>query len=137
MKKRLAAVGQRPINNIVDATNYVLLELGHPLHAFDLNRLQGPEIVVRRARPGETLGTLDGLQRELDADELVIADAGGPVALAGIMGGQRSEISASSTDLLIESAFFDPPASHRRPANCRCGRKLPIGLSAGRISGPP
>ncbi|HEY2931825.1 MAG TPA: phenylalanine--tRNA ligase subunit beta [Acidobacteriota bacterium] len=108
MQKRLAAVGQRPINNIVDVTNYVLLELGHPLHAFDLDRLKGPEIIVRRGRAGEVLRTLDGVERKLDHQKLVIADRENAVALAGIMGGESSEISAASTNLLIESAYFDP-----------------------------
>ncbi|MBI2822876.1 MAG: phenylalanine--tRNA ligase subunit beta, partial [Acidobacteria bacterium] len=108
MQRRLAAAGQRPINNIVDVTNYVLLELGHPLHAFDLSRLMGPEIVVRTARPGETLRTLDGVERRLGPGHLVIADASRPVALAGIMGGEHSEINPASTELLIESAYFDP-----------------------------
>ncbi len=113
MKKRLVAVGQRPINNIVDITNYALIEMGHPLHAFDLAKLQGPEIVVRRARLGEKLRTLDGVERELDHERLVIADARDPVALAGVMGGEFSEISAGSTDLLIESAYFDPVSIRR------------------------
>jgi phenylalanyl-tRNA synthetase beta chain len=113
LKKRLTAVGQRPINNIVDITNYVLLEMGHPLHAFDLNKLEGPEIIVRRARAGEKLRTLDGVERALDPEKLVIADAREPVALAGVMGGESSEISAASTDLLIESAYFDPISIRR------------------------
>jgi phenylalanyl-tRNA synthetase beta chain len=108
IKKRLVAVGQRPINNIVDITNYVLLEMGHPLHAFDLAKLQGPEVIVRHARLGEKLRTLDGMERNLDPERLVIADARDPVALAGVMGGESSEISAASRDLLIESAYFDP-----------------------------
>ena len=113
MQKRLTTVGQRPINNIVDITNYVLLELGHPLHAFDLNRLKGPEIIVRRCRAGESLRTLDGIERKLDHQKLVIADREDPVALAGIMGGESTEISAGSTELLIESAYFDPGCIQR------------------------
>ena len=106
--KRLEAIGQRPINNVADITNYVLHELGQPLHAFDLEKLGGRRIIVRRATPGEKLTTLDGIERTLTADMLVIADAEKPVALAGIMGGEDSEISRSTNDVLIESAYFDP-----------------------------
>src|SRR5262245_33546512 len=106
--KRLETIGQRPINNVADVTNYVLHELGQPLHAFDFEKLGGHRIVVRRAAPGEKLKTLDGVERTLTGDMLVIADAEKPVALAGIMGGEDSEISARTTDVLIESAYFDP-----------------------------
>src|SRR5919205_1998691 len=106
--KRLETIGQRPINNVADITNYVLHELGQPLHAFDLAKLGGRRIVVRRAAPGEKLKTLDGVERTLTGDMLVIADAEKPVALAGIMGGEESEISVETTDVLIESAYFDP-----------------------------
>jgi phenylalanyl-tRNA synthetase beta chain len=98
----------RPINNVVDATNYVLLDLGQPLHAFDLARLAGSEIVVRRARPGEPLTTLDGVARTLTGDDLVIADRDRAVALAGVMGGADSEIGPATADVLLESANFDP-----------------------------
>jgi phenylalanyl-tRNA synthetase beta chain len=106
--KRLEAIGQRPINNVADVTNYVLHELGQPLHAFDFEKLGGRRIVVRRAAPGEKLTTLDGVERTLTNDMLVIADAEKAVALAGIMGGEESEISNQTTDVLIESAYFDP-----------------------------
>ena len=106
--KRLEAIGQRPINNVADITNYVLHEVGQPLHAFDLAHLGGQKIIVRRAQAGEKLKTLDGVERELQPDMLVIADAERPVALAGIMGGEESEISSTTTDVLIESAYFDP-----------------------------
>ncbi len=115
MRRRLESLGQRSINNVADATNYVLLELGHPLHAFDLARVEEKRIVVRRARPGERLHTLDGVQRTLTADHLVIADARRAVALAGVMGGEESEISSATTDVLLESAWF-LPASIRRTA---------------------
>ncbi len=108
MQDRLRAVGIRPINNVVDITNYVLMELGQPLHAFDRNQLGGAKIHVRRAEAGETVETLDDQVRELVTDDLVIADAGGPVALAGVMGGARSEVSDATTDVLLESAFFKP-----------------------------
>ncbi|HET9714447.1 MAG TPA: phenylalanine--tRNA ligase subunit beta [Pyrinomonadaceae bacterium] len=108
LAKRLETIGQRPINNVADITNYVLHELGQPLHAFDFEKLGGHRIVVRRAAPGEKLTTLDGVERTLTADMLVIADAERPVALAGIMGGEESEISTQTRDVLIESAYFDP-----------------------------
>ncbi len=113
--ERLQAVGQRSINNIADITNYVMLETGQPLHAFDLEKLMERRIVVRRAQAGETLTTLDGVARELDADMLVIADAVRPIALAGVMGGADSEISDATSEVLIESAYFTP-ATVRRTA---------------------
>jgi len=103
------------INNVADATNYTLMEMGHPTHAFDLDLLEGGKIVVRRARPGEKLKTLDGVERQLHPDDLVIADAVKPVALAGVMGGWGSMITAKTRNVLIESAWFDP-ASVRRTA---------------------
>ena len=108
LQKRLEAVGQRPINNVADVTNYVLLELGHPLHAFDLARIQEKKIIVRRARAGELLRTLDGVNHTLTADNLVIADGRRAVALAGVMGGEESEVSPATRDVLLESAWFDP-----------------------------
>lgn len=111
--KRLEAIGQRPINNVADITNYVLHEMGQPLHAFDLARLAEQRIVVRRARGGEKITTLDGVERELTTEMLMIADAERPVAVAGIMGGEDSEISAATVDVLIESAYFDPDAVRR------------------------
>ncbi len=108
LAKRLEEIGQRPINNVADITNYVLHELGQPLHAFDFAKLKGKRIVVRRAKAGERLKTLDGVERTLDVNMLVIADAERPVALAGIMGGEDSEISTQTTDVLIESAYFNP-----------------------------
>ena len=107
LRKRLEAIGLRPINNVVDVTNFVLWELGQPLHAFDLAKLAGRTVVVRRARAGERLVTLDGQERELDPETLVIADAGRTVALAGLMGGLDTEVTDATRDLLIESAHFD------------------------------
>jgi phenylalanyl-tRNA synthetase beta chain len=108
LERRLEAAGVRSINNVADATNYVLLELGHPLHAFDLARIRQGKIIVRRARPGETLRTLDGVDRVLQADQLVIADAAHASALAGIMGGRTSEITFGTQAVLLESAWFNP-----------------------------
>jgi len=96
------------VSNAVDASNYTLMEMGHPTHAFDLDKLEGGKIVVRRARPGETVKTLDGVDRKLDPEDLIIADARKPVGLAGVMGGLDSAISASTKNILIESAWFDP-----------------------------
>ncbi len=108
LRRRLEASGLRAINNVVDVTNLVLLEFGQPLHAFDHARLAGGEVRVRRAAPGEKLTTLDGVVRRLDPRDLVIADAERPVALAGVMGGAGTEVSAATRDVLIESALFDP-----------------------------
>jgi phenylalanyl-tRNA synthetase beta chain len=110
LKGRLESVGQRPINNIVDITNYVLLSVGHPLHAFDYHRLEENRIVVRRAWEGEEMVTLDGFKRRLDSSMLAICDAARPVALAGIMGGEESEISTLTRVILLESAYFNPAA---------------------------
>ncbi len=108
MQARLTASGVRPISNIVDITNYVLLELGQPMHAFDLARLNGPAIVVRRARPSEALTTLDGKKRTLDPDTLAIADAERASAIGGVMGGADSEVSSKTTQVVFESAWFKP-----------------------------
>lgn len=113
IKNRLMAVGIRPINNIVDITNFVMLEYGQPLHAFDFDHLEGQRIVVRQAQSGETLTTLDNKVRNLDSEMLVICDARRPVALAGIMGGRDSEIQARTTRVLLESAWFNPISIRR------------------------
>ncbi len=119
MQRRLEAAGMRPINNIVDITNYVMLEYGQPLHAFDYDAIGGRTIIVRRARPGETLVTLDGERRELAPDMLVIADAERPVALAGVMGGQDSEVSERTTTVLLEAANFYGPSIRRTAARLK------------------
>ena len=106
--KRLMLVDQRPINNAADATNYTLWEMGHPTHVFDLDLLAGGKILVRRAVNGETLKTLDGVERKLTSEDLVIADAVKPVALAGVMGGFDTMITEKTKNILIESAWFDP-----------------------------
>jgi phenylalanyl-tRNA synthetase beta chain len=108
LQARLRGAGARPINNVVDATNYVLLELNQPLHAFDLDKIGGREIRVRPAAAGEKLRTLDGVDHDLSPVDTVIADARTPIALAGVMGGEDSEVTAGTTDLLIECAAFDP-----------------------------
>jgi phenylalanyl-tRNA synthetase beta chain len=117
MQQRLARAGMRPINNIVDITNYVMLELGQPLHAFDYHKLSPratggvgggrPAIIVRRAREGETMTTLDNQLRQLDTEMLLITDGGGPVAIGGVMGGLESEVTEATTDILLEAANFD------------------------------
>lgn len=108
MQRRLRASGIRPINNIVDVTNYVMLEMGQPLHAFDYRLLRGNRIVVRRANDGEKITTLDGITRILDRDMLVIADSERAVAIAGVMGGENTEIAPDTTTVLLESAYFAP-----------------------------
>src|SRR2546422_515145 len=104
MTTRLLAAGVRPISAIVDITNYVLLELGHPMHAFDLAKLAGAQIRVRRAKKGEVITTLDGVERKLDEEMLVIADRDRAQAIAGVMGGAHSEVSASTKAIVFESA---------------------------------
>jgi len=110
---RLHSLGVRPISNVVDITNLLLLEFGQPLHAFDLDQVRGRKIIVRRATAGEPFATLDGVARQLDADDLVIADAEGPSALAGVMGGQVSEIRETTRQVLVESAYFVPRGVRR------------------------
>jgi phenylalanyl-tRNA synthetase beta chain len=113
LANRLVAAGVRPINNVVDVTNYVMIELGHPLHAFDLARLAGRTLRIRTARPGEQIRTLDGDLRTLDADMLVIADAENAQAIAGVMGGATSEVWGGTKTIAIESAYFKPSSVRR------------------------
>ena len=113
LAERLTAVGQRPINNVVDATNYILFELNQPLHAFDLAKLRGPAVVVRRARPGEKIVTLDGATRTLTVDMTAICDAERPTIVAGVMGSAESEVSSDTTDLVLECAYFQPTRIRR------------------------
>jgi len=113
LRQAIESVGGRSVNNVVDVTNYVLLELGQPLHAFDLAKLSGQRIVVRMAKDGETFEAIDDSKHKLAASMLVIADAEKPVAVAGVMGGKGSEVGAGTTDLLIESAVFDPLSVRR------------------------
>ncbi|HEB49505.1 MAG TPA: phenylalanine--tRNA ligase subunit beta [Desulfobulbus sp.] len=114
LQRQLLAVGMRPINNIVDVTNFVMLEYGQPLHAFDFTRLEGGEIVVRLPQPDEKrFTTLDGVEREIEPDMLMICDARRPVAVAGVMGGLDSEVTDTTTEILLESACFDPVSIRR------------------------
>jgi phenylalanyl-tRNA synthetase beta chain len=115
LQQRLRAVGLRPINNVVDVTNYVLMEMGHPLHAFDYDLLAQNRIEVRRAASGERLRTLDGVERDLDPSVLLICDGEKPVALAGIMGGANTQVYTATTRVFLEAAYFQP-ASIRRTA---------------------
>jgi phenylalanyl-tRNA synthetase beta chain len=113
LKARLTAAGQRPISNVVDITNYVMLAAGQPLHAFDFDRVAGGRVVVRRAEDGEAMTTLDGVERRLDADTVVICDDQGPTSIAGVMGGQRSEVGGGTTRVLMEAATWNGPNIQR------------------------
>jgi len=113
LAERLQSIDQRSINNVVDATNYILFELNQPLHAFDLARLAGPAVVVRRAKPGEKIVTLDGITRTLTADMTAICDASRPTIVAGVMGSADSEVSAGTSDLVLECAYFQPTRIRR------------------------
>ncbi len=113
IRRRLHTSGIRPISNVVDATNYVMMERGQPLHAFDFEKLKGRRIVVRRARKGETIVTLDGVKRELSPEMLIIGDAEEAVAIAGVMGGSTSEVGAETRNILLESAWFNPLSIRR------------------------
>ena len=124
LRKRLLSVGQRPINNVVDVTNLVMMEYGQPMHAFDFSKLAGGKIIVRSAREGEEIITLDGEKRSLDQEMLLICDNEQPVAVAGVMGGENSEVSDTSKEILLESACFNP-LSIRRTA-----RKLNLGTES-------
>ncbi len=144
MQRRLALSGMRPINNIVDITNYVMLEWGQPLHAFDYNRLRPrsgssypPTIIVRRAHPDETMKTLDGQLRRLTPDMLLITDGSGPVGIAGVMGGLESEVADDTRDILLEAANFDNINNRRTSqalklpseASLRFGKGIPATLT--------
>ena len=119
MQERLTRAGVRPINNVVDVTNYVMLEFNQPLHAFDYQRVKDRTVIVRRARPGESLTTLDGVERRLTSNILVIADANDPIGLGGVIGGANSEIGPDTTDVLLESATFDGPNNRETAQSLR------------------
>ena len=137
LRRRLRAAGLRPINSVVDITNYVLLEYGQPLHAFDLQKLAGPAIRVRRARPGERITTLDGVERGLTEEMLVIADADRPQAVAGVIGGLESAVTETTVDVLLEAANFEGPNVRatartlglRTEASSRFEKNLPAELA--------
>src|SRR2546422_2579179 len=113
LSTRLQSVGQRSINNIVDATNYILFEINQPMHAFDLAKLRGPAVVVRRAKPGEAIVTLDGIARKLTAEMTAICDAERPQIVAGVMGSAESEVTENTTDIVLEAAYFQPTRIRR------------------------
>ena len=113
LQERLLAIGERPINNVVDATNFVMFELGQPLHAFDYDKVVDHHVIVRRATEGEILTTLDGVDRKLDGDSLLIADPNGGIGLAGIMGGENTEISDATVNIFLEAANFNPQNNRR------------------------
>jgi phenylalanyl-tRNA synthetase beta chain len=109
VRHRLQKAGIRAISNVVDVTNYVMLELGHPLHAFDADSIVDDRLIVKRAQPGETLVTLDGEERQLGSEDLIIYDGAGPTSMSGTMGGARSEVSEGTVNVLMEAASWDPP----------------------------
>src|SRR5690606_15408356 len=112
--RALESIGKRSINNVVDLTNYVLMEIGQPTHAFDLGKIRGGKVIIRNGRDGEKLRILDGSVRDITPDDLVIADAAGPMALAGVMGGKDSEVDAATTDIFLETAYFNPSVIRRQ-----------------------
>ncbi|HUT67098.1 MAG TPA: phenylalanine--tRNA ligase subunit beta, partial [Dehalococcoidales bacterium] len=135
LQERLTACGQRPINNIVDITNYVMLEYGQPLHSFDYDRLRQKKIIVRRAAEGEDFFTLDEVERKLTGDMLTIADGQGTVAIAGVMGGLNSEVTESTTSILLEAASFKAASihytSHHLGLTSEASMRFERGISAG------
>lgn len=108
LQKKLESIGSRPINNIVDISNFVLFELGQPLHTFDASKIEGGKVVVRRAAAGETIKTLDGVERKLAATDMVIANASAPMCIAGVFGGEESGVTENTVDVFVESAYFNP-----------------------------
>ena len=131
LQRRLLACGMRPINNIVDVTNYVMLEYGQPLHAFDYNEIRGKQIIVRRGAHGEVMATLDGVQRTLNSNILVIADKERAIAVAGIMGGGDTEVRQNTTTVLIESANFNQAVIHRGSLGLRLSSEASLRFEKG------
>src|SRR5262249_53340171 len=136
MRVRLARAGTRTVSLAVDITNYLMVELGQPMHAFDKAALSGP-IVVRRARPGERLETLDHVVRDLDPDDILITDSSGPISMAGTMGGLATEISENSRDLVIEAAHFSAPGTARMSRRHRLFSAASYRLERGGGPEPP
>jgi phenylalanyl-tRNA synthetase beta chain len=138
MRWRLFRLGVRPISNVVDVTNWLLLEYGHPMHAFDMATIHGRRIVIRRAQAGEPFTTLDGQARQLSDDDLMICDGNGPVALAGVMGGANTEIRDSSSEVLLECAYFDPTgirrAARRHSLHTESSHRFERGVNWGGIA---
>ena len=131
LQRRLLACGMRPINNIVDVTNYVMLEYGQPLHAFDYNEIRGKQIIVRRAESGEIIATLDGVERALNQNILMIADKQRAIAIAGIMGGSDAEVTGNTTSVLIESANFNQAVIHRGSIGLRLSSEASLRFEKG------
>jgi phenylalanyl-tRNA synthetase beta chain len=125
LKARLSAAGQRPINNVVDITNYAMLLTGQPLHAFDFDLVAGGKLTVRRATEGETMTTLDDIERKLDPSVLLIADEDGPTSIAGLMGGARSEVRETTTRVLMEARTGTARACSAPRRSSRCARRPP------------
>jgi phenylalanyl-tRNA synthetase beta chain len=113
LKKKIVSIGLRPVNNIVDITNYVLFELGQPMHAFDYDKIKGKSVIIRRGRTGEKITSIDNVERKLEKDMLVIADQEGPIAVGGVMGGLDTEVADKTRNVLLESAYFDPISVRR------------------------
>ena len=133
MAVRLRAVGQQPINNVVDATNYVMLEMGNPMHAYDLGKLEGSSLIVRNATEGETMETLDGIEHKFDTEMLMICDTAVPHDIAGIMGGMHSSVREDTTDILLECALFEPKSIRRTRRRWGSPRTPATGSSGGWI----
>ncbi len=131
MQERLVACGMRPINNIVDITNYIMLEYGQPLHSFDYEKIRDRKIIVRRAQNGEMIESLDGVERTLSPDMLVIADAGRAVAIAGVMGGANSEVTENTTSILLEAASFKPASIHYTAARLQLASEASMRFERG------
>lgn len=128
LRERLRASGVRPINNIVDITNFVMLEYGQPMHAFDLRYLEGNSVIVRRAENGERITTLDGIERTLTDDMLVIADAKKPVAVAGVMGGEYSGIMEDTTTIVLNLPALTARLCAAQPKSLACARRRPLAM---------
>jgi len=132
-EKKLNAIGLRPINNIVDITNFILMELGQPLHAFDADEIIGNKVVIKRLPESSRFITLDEIERKLSAEDLMICNAKEPMCIAGVFGGLKSGVKETTTNVFLESAFFDPRVSVRLHAAMACKPMHPSGLNGARI----